>query len=756
MTTDSSIVTGTATGDSGRFELQNLKAGDYLLRISYIGFENAFRSVRVPSQSDLGKTLLHESTNRLNEVVVAARRPFVEQRTDRYIVNVGSHILAAGRNALDVLGNTPGVLVTPEGDISVAGGSVNIYIDGRPSNLSGGQLRALLQSTQGETIDRIEVITNPSARYDASGGSIVNIRTKKGLQHGLNGSANAGYRQGRADRENAGLNLNYRYGQWNIFGNYAVERLSGHMRLSQMNVLESNGARHTFEQDAERTSIRANYGQQYKVGADFFIDKRHTVGALLSGYRTGDAETRILSATAITPSLDNVSRTTSDSRASEGNDGLQVNVNYQGILSESGRQLNIDMDYGQFGSISAQQSANEYLDTENNRIGAVEQLRHRNPPEIELLSAKADYTHPLGKTAKLEFGGKTGRSRTDNSLLYEVFAGNGWITDAGRTNRFVYTEQIHAAYVNYSLTAGNLSVQAGLRGEYTLSEGEQKTTGEVNDSTYLNLFPTLNVSYRSGKDHQFAFGYGRRIRRPLYAQLNPFETVIDAYSFSAGNPYLKPVITDNISLSYMNRNGLMARLSYGITNHMIENMPVRENNRYGMRLENFENKKMLSLMLNYRRAVTGFWTFNLTAEGAHVRNTSNETYGSFENSGFMLQAQLYNRFSITRTLSGELTGMYVSSQKQAYFYVKPMSNVSVGVSQSLLKNKLSVSLTANDLFYGFKADMTANNRDMDYRMAIRRDTRWVNIGIRYSFGSDKVKASRKRTAGIDEEAARVK
>jgi hypothetical protein len=206
----------------------------------------------------------------------------------------------------------------------------------------------------------------------------------------------------------------------------------------------------------------------------------------------------------------------------------------------------------------------------------------------------------------------------------------------------------------------------------------------------------------------------------------------------------------------MNRSGLMARLSYSITNDVIENVPVRESSRYGMRLENFENKKMLSLMLNGRRTVTGFWTFDLTAEGAYVRNTSNETYGTFENNGFMLQVQLYNRFNITPTLSAELTGMYVSSQKQAYFYTKPMSNVSAGISQSLLKNRLSVSLTANDLFYGFKADMTAKNTGMDYRMAIKRDTRWVNIGVRYSFGSDRVKAARKRTAGIDEEAARVK
>jgi hypothetical protein len=576
------------------------------------------------------------------------------------------------------------------------------------------------------------------------------------LQHGVNGSASVGYRQGRADRENAGINLNYRYAGLNIFGNYSAERLSSVIRLEQFNGMELDGVKHAFRQKAERKSLSANFAHQYKLGADWQINGQHTLGALFDGYHTGDGETRLQGNTVITPSVAAVSRTTSDSRIRDGNDGRQVNVNWQSVFPRPGQQLDVNLDYGRFEILSSQHNINEYFDADNNRTGETEQLRHTNPPKITLYSASADYAHPLGESAKIELGVKTGRSQTDNDLLYEIHDGTDWQADNSRSNHFVYTEQIHAAYASYSQTIGDWSIQAGLRAEYTRSEGEQRTTGERNDTTYLNLFPSLNVSRRYGDAHQFAFGYGRRISRPRYAQLNPFEIIIDAYSFTAGNPALKPVIIDNLSLTYMNRGGLMARLAYGITSNVIENVPVQNGNRYGMQLENFEKKTSLTAMLNYRRPVTRFWTVDLTVEGAYVSNTSNEASGVFENNGFMLQALLSNRFTVTPTLSAELTGIYVSPQKQTYFHAESMSNISLGVSKSLLKDKMSVSLTANDILGMFDVDMRAVNTATDYRMKLKRDTRWVSIGLRCSFGTDKVKAARRRTVGIEEETARAK
>ena len=754
---DSSIVTGVITNEDGLFVIENVAAGNYLLQVSFVGYDKEFRTVNIPSQSDLGEILLSESANKLNEVVVTARRSFVEQRVDRYIVNVGSHILTGGRNAIEVLNNTPGVLVSPQNEISVMGNSVNIYIDGRPSNLSGQQLVAMLSATSGETIDRIEVITNPSARYDASGGSIINIRLKKNLQHGLNGAIDAGFRKSRTDKENTGINLNYRYGNLNVFGNYNLERRNEWTHMDQTNNTVVDGTNYIFQQSATKKSENANFAQQYKLGVDFLINDKHTLGAFVNGYYTDKTKSRLQSSTDITPPLDNVRRTTSDSRISDGDDGIQVNINYQGAFTKPGQQLNIDADFGQFKTIASQHNTNEYFDVSNNQISGQEQLRHNNPPTVKMWSAKIDYIQPLSQTARIEFGAKSNRSQTDNNLLYEIFTDSNWGIDTNRSNHFVYTEQIHAGYINYSQSFGKLNVQAGLRGEYTVSKGEQKTTGEVNDSTYLDIFPSLNISYRYSDSQQFAFAYGRRIFRPSYAQLNPFEIAIDAYSFTAGNPHLKPVIMDNISLSYMNNMGLMLRAAYSSTGNAIDNIPVQDNGRYGLRLENFERRDAISLMANYRKQVARFYMFNLAAEGAYVQNTSSEPDGEkFKNGGMMVQAQFANRFTITPTLNVELTLLYASSQKQNYMNIKPLSVVSAGVSKSFLKDKLSVSLTANDIFGMFIYDMKSQKEGTDYHLKLNRDARWVNLSVRYNFGSSTVKASRNHSSGMVDEVGRVK
>jgi len=749
---DSSVVTGTTTEDYGSFELQYIAPGDYLALFSFIGYEKLYQKVNIPTQSNLGEIRIHESTTRVQEVVVSAKRPFVVQRADRYIVDISSHIQTSGRNALEVLSTTPGVIVNPDGNISVMGKAVNIYIDGRPSYLSGEQLRQLLSSMQGERIDRVEVITNPSARYDASGGSIIDIRMKRALDEGVNGSAELNYRQGRVDKETAGLSLNFRKKKLNIFGNYNPERASSWKRVNQETGVELGGERHDFKQEATSQAIDPTFGQQYKVGVDYFLTPQHTIGGFFTGYHANDAEHRILSNTSITPSLDEVVRTTSDSRASDWNDGKQVNLNYQGSFKPQ-QQLNIDLDYGRFQSTPYQHSLNEYFDTSGTLLGDnSEQLRHSNPQNIDLWAAKVDYSQPLGEQARIEFGGKLSHSKTDNNLLYDIFSGGSWEADLNQTNHFVYTENIDALYITLSRAFGKWNLQPRLRGEYTSSKGEQQTTAEVNDSSYFDLFPSVYVDYRMSDKHQFNIGYSRRIMRPAYAQLNPFEVTIDAYSFTAGNPYLRPLIMDNISLSYTNQYGLMMRFALNLMNDMMLEVPVQRGNRYGLVYDNFGKRTTLTLMLNYRKMLTKFWMINLAFQGGYEHNVTDES----DRNGLAGDIQLYNAFTLSPTWSAELTALYSSPQNYAYYHSQALSNVSVGIRKMLLKNRLSVSLTANDLFRTYKTDMQGRKDGMDYRVKMEGVTSWVGIGLRYTFGSNQIRSSRWRSSSIEDETSRVK
>jgi hypothetical protein len=728
------------------------------VRVSFVGYEKTWRNVNVPARSDLGEIELSESANRLSEVVVTATRPFVEQRVDRYVVNVGSHIQTAGRDALGVLGNTPGVLVTSDGSITVMGNRVEIWIDGRPSRLSGEQLKALLTATPGETIDRIEVITNPSSRYDAAGtGGIINIRTVKGLQYGVNGSANAAYTKGKADRENAGLQLNYRNNALNLFGNYGINRNNDEQSIRQVNKIETpEGETITFDQNTLARNQSAVVRHQYRLGADFFLSPNKTLGILLNGYENGKEKIQVDGETQITPAYDGVDHTDIQSLLIKTMSGKQANINYQQTFAEPGRQFNADVDYGRFNSNSSQQFANRYYSANGEPAKDTEQSRHANPQAIDVYSVKMDYRQPLGKI-QLEAGVKSSGSKTDNDLQVEQFAGQRWETDANQSNHFVYTEQIHAAYASLSRSWGKWSVQAGLRGEYTRSDGKQRTTGMENDSSYFNLFPTLYVNYRP-ENHTLGLSYSRRLMRPSYSSLNPFELKTDAYSYTAGNPYLTPTYIHNVQLSYAYRQSLMVRLSYNHITDLINLAPVADGDqvRYGMIPTNFGKRQSFTLMANYRISPAKWWTLNLMADAAYATNRSVESSGVFTNNGFVYDIYMNNSITLGHGFSAEITGLYVSMQKQGYLVMEPMGYLSAGVRKSLLKNKMTLSLNANDLLYTMTEKVTANYEKTDYQLTGKRDSRFATLSVRYSFGSDKVKASRNRNSGIEDEAGRAK
>ena len=754
LSSDSTVVTGCISNSDGVFTLKNIKSGKYILNASFLGYDKRSFELDVQQNSvDVGTVELTESLYKLEDVVVTGNRPFVSQQSDRYVVNVGSHIQTGGRNALEVLTNTPGVLVDPNGKISVMGSGVDVYIDGRPSRLSGDALKAMLTSTQGETIDRIEVITNPSARYDASGGSIVNIRTKRGAQDGFTGSIDLGYRQGRKDRENVGVSLNYRTRNLSLYGNYSADRTVGWTQVDQTNrIMMSDGQFHTFNQSATSNGEEGKIAQQYKVGADYSINPKNVIGILYTGYNTSDALVRTLSRTSIAPTFEGISSSTANNYRANPNDGNQINLNYMGQYAKPGQQLTVDVDYAEFYSRSDQRLENDYFGTDMTPVGGKEQTRYYNPQKITLWSAKADYTQPMWKGSKLEIGAKSSQSKTDNNLIYE----KNMSQSSDQSNHFIYTEQVHALYASISQSTGKWSFQAGLRAEYTDSNGEQRTTGEVNRSTYTDLFPTAYINYSISPKKQLNLSYGRRIIRPNYNQLNPFEVIIDAYSFTSGNPSLRPMIMDNFSLSFMSQSGLMLRIAHNIMNDIITETPVQNGDRYGLKYNNFGKRTSTVAMVNYRFKVTKWWMANAMVQAAYFTNKSMESYGEFTNNGFALDAMLYNNFTITPTLSAELSALYTSAQKQGYYSSKPMGNVSVGLRQMLFKNKASISLNANDIFGTFKTDLTAQNGTMDYNVKTRGDTRWVSLNLRFSFGSDKVKAPRNRTGGIEDEKQRTR
>ena len=707
----------------------------------------------------MGEIILNESATRLDEVIVSADRPLIVARPDRYVVNVSGNIQSAGRNALNILQNTPGLLVSQKGDISVLGNNVEVWIDGRPSRMTGEQLQAFLNSMQGGEIDHIEVITNPSSRYDAEGvGGIVNIRTKKGLQFGVNGTFTAGYRQGRTDREDAGVNLNWRREKFNLFGNYSINRNSYWERIYQINVLQTPTGEVAFNQSGIAKASKAGLRNTVRAGLDYFIDPKNTFGIIINAYHADDATGDLRTITNISPAYNGINYSTANNIKSGNRNGIQVNMNYQSIFNKPGQQLNFDLDYAHFGSTPFMQNANRYYEPGGALFGDVEQLRNSNPQSIEVYSAKLDYVQPLWEGARMETGAKISQTKTDNDLKYDVFVGSDWQVDANQTNRFIYKEQIDAGYINLSQQLGTFSLQAGLRGEYTWLEGEQKTTGEVNDKSYFDLFPTFFVNYNASQKHTFGLSYSRRLSRPGYYNMNPFEVAIDAYSFIAGNPNLTPAYTHNVQLSHTFARGLMTRIGYSHTTDLIMQAPVVDDatQRTGLVWKNFGKSQNVNAMMNYRKQVIKIWTANLTVQGSYLKNTSEEASGEFVSKGSSLTVQLNNNITIMPNLSAEVTGMYISGMRMGYYVFEPMGNFSVGLRQTLLKNKMTLSLTVNDILYTSNTKASAKYENVNNSLQVENDNRYVNLTLRYNFGSTTVRAARNKTTGIEEETSRAR
>jgi hypothetical protein len=389
-------------------------------------------------------------------------------------------------------------------------------------------------------------------------------------------------------------------------------------------------------------------------------------------------------------------------------------------------------------------------------IGAVEQFNNINPQTISVYSAKTDYTQPLWRDAVFETGARFSHTVTDNDLTHKVFVGNNWQINPDMSNRFVYAEQINAAYLNVSQQLGNFQLQGGLRAEYTYAKGEQKPTGEVNDTTYFNLFPTFFVNYRASR-HIFGLSYSRRLSRPNFFHLNPFEVMVDAFSFVKGNPYLMPAYTHNLQFSYT-LGGLMTRFSYANTTGFITQVPIVDeiSQRTGIIWQNFERSQNFSAMVNYRRQLFNIWTANLMTQYAYVINTSDEATSEFINRGSTFIANFNNNFTITPTLSAEVTGLYVAGIRQGYFVVAPFGNLSVGIRQTLLNNRMALSLNVNDILFTDRANTRAQFENVNNTINSGRDSRFVHLTVRYNFGSTTVRAARQRQTGIEDEAARAR
>lgn len=477
---DSTLIKGVLSDGSGSFAFEKIPSGEYLVNISQMGYKRFYTpKFSLDSEVKLSGLILLEDTKQLAEVQVVAKKPFIEQQLDKTIVNVENSIVSAGATALEVLEKAPGVTVDKDGNISLKGKqNVMVLMDGKPTYMSASDLANLLRNMQSSQLEKIEIMTNPPAKYDAAGNAgVINLRTKKNQNMGLNGSATVGYGYGfyrSLPKQNGSLNLNYRQGKLNLFGNFSGNNRKT-FQINEINrrFVENGKSLSGFDQVAD--SDKKNSSISYKMGADYFIDSKNTIGVLFNGMNGNWSE--LLNNQALVKNglgqLDSTSITLGDIKNDWGN--YSTNLNFKHIIDSTGREWTMDADYARYNANNMMMYRTSKFDLQN----ILRQTRNEDgmtASKIDIYSIKADLVYPINKNAKFEAGMKSSYVNSNNDMQFEFLVGdlNNRVIDPTRSRDFLYKENVNAGYINYSKEFKKLSVQLGLRVENTIGQGTLK------------------------------------------------------------------------------------------------------------------------------------------------------------------------------------------------------------------------------------------------------------------------------------------
>jgi iron complex outermembrane receptor protein len=756
---DSSVVKGTLSNDAGNYLFDHIAGGSYIVRATSVGYQTSY-STTFEVNSDGATVIAPEikmtaSSRNLQTVTITASKPLIERKIDRTVMNVENSVLAAGNTAMEILAKAPGVTVDKDDNISLKGKQgVTVMINDKLTYLSSAQLATLLKSTDGNTIKSIEIITNPSAKYDAAGNSgIINIKLKKNTQNGTNGSITAGVAKGRYWRDNNSLNINHKQGNLNLFGSFSHgdNKRAHDLDLNRV-VTDSMGNRTYFNQQSRMPN--ASHYNNYRFGADYDLTAKNTIGFVVSGYSNTELDPNYTS-TIIGKQFgvaDSSLRTQSTINQSYKN--IAVNINDRLKIDTNGQELSFDLDYSKFRNNTNAQYTTDYFLPDGSTPHAPQLLRNQTPSDITIYTGKVDYAKPLTKTIKLEAGAKFSNVKTDNDLRAQLFDGNNYINDTTRSNRFIYSEKINAGYINLNKQFKKTSVQLGLRAEQTQSNGELMGSKPVKRS-YLNFFPSVFINQTLNDKNEISLSYSRRIDRPGYDNLNPFIYYLDPYTFSQGNAFLNPQYTQNFEFNYTYNKTINVSLGYSRTTDAITELILSQGNKTFQTNANLQTQTNYNININSPYTITKWWTGNINLTGFYLGFKSDSLAGfNFNDGQAAFQAKATQTFTFG-TYRFEILGDYQSPLTYGIYKIKPRYSVDMGVSHSFFDKKANIKLACDDIFNIRRNDLSSHVINNNFDIMQKNDTRVLRLTLTYNFGNNKIKV-REHRSGADDEKNRVR
>lgn len=749
---DSSVQKVETTRADGTFRFTNLSENNYRLVISFIGYKNQTKLIDLAKdQGVLGKIEMIKASTELGEVTISAQKPMIQVEPDKTIFNVSQNLSTTGDNGVELLRKAPGLQVDNDDNIILEGKSgITVYINGKQSFLQGQDLSNYLKSIRAEEIESVEIITQPSSKFDAAGsGGILNIILKREKGLGTKGSITNTFTYGDFGRNNTTLNLNHRSKKFALFGTYSHFQGKSTGFFDMLRIQGNN----VF--DGETNSVRDMRNDRLNVGGDYYLDDKNTLSLSFSGNLSDNFNT----STSVTPisqinsNIDSVLRAPNEDDSKVVNLNATLNYTYK---DTSGRTFSTDFDVVRYQQDQTSLQPNIYLNAdETSELGRNENFQE-TPIDITVLSGMMDYEQKLWKGV-LAVGAKISSVRTDNTFDFYQVLNNTKRLDSNRSNQFDYVESILAGYFNYKYKLKKWNFQAGLRAEQTYSDGDLTTL--VNQDTsvsrsYLNLFPSAGITYQLNRQNTFALTYSRRIQRPSYRNLNPFESQINELSFRRGNPFLQPQFTHNIKLSNTYKYKLNTSFTFSYISDFFAEVTEAEGDRKSfINTRNVADQQVYNFSVSYPLKIKEWWNVYASTYLYYTKFTPTHpdfiaidqtVYGGFAQSTFTLPKDF--RFEVSGWYSGP-------SIWRGTFRTQSIGSLNLALQKRW--NNWTGKVTFNDVL--FTSPWRAENRfgDLFLTGTGGSDSRNVSLFVSYTFGQNDVKEKRKRESAAEEEKNRL-
>lgn len=740
----------------GSFLFPDLHPGKYLIKTSYTGYQLLQKEVIIPKDTLL--IILQPDVKELKEVGITKAKPLIERKIDRVIYNVENSIISSGGTVWEALAKAPGVQTAENGSVTAGGKGVVIYLDDKPIRLSGEDLSAYLRNLPSDNISKLEIFTNPTAKFDAQGGAVINIISKKTKSQGLNVILNTAITQAVYSSYNSSAIFNYRKDKLNIYGNYGYSHRKKHYGETEYIIFDTP-ADYSYW-DNNKAGIRGGNANNYRLGLDYNLTDKQVIGFLINGTNSNSKRNNSVITNIYNnykPVADSVLRTENNT---QGNTNLySYNINYKAKLDTSGQTLNVDFDYSPYRNRGNQTVNNGSFLANGNQSSESYRILTVSDQKIAIWSGKADYTYTFNPHWNIESGVKYSSIITKNQFSFFNNAGELPVPDLSKTDNFEYKESTAAAYGVLNGTFGKWSLQTGLRAEYTSTNGHSLSLSSINKNNYLKFFPSLFLSYKVTENNEFNINYSRRINRPDYWRLNPFKYYTSPYTYMEGNPFLQPSFINSAELGYTYKQKYNFTFFYRQTNGYFSNITIQDN----------INKIFYDTQRNLDQSMKTGLTASVTANPADWLEINNYVQGSYgkEKSGYLEGKYSYHNLSVymntnfaftiqkEQDLKAEISAWYSSPVLQGIFKIDRTYDVSAGIRKKILHKQGTIRLSVNDIFYGNPYRINVDYLNQRNGFYEKNDTRNIVLGFSYNLGNRKLAGSRKRETASEEEKKRT-